>query len=116
MKRLSISVTDWQYAALEEIARLDETSMGHVARDCLRGLLPQLLEVTRFLHDPHTDRAGALTLADDMERAMSNILAQTRSGASESDEVAADAPPLRRFRNRPQPPSSNTGVNPPGKK
>mgnify|MGYP003831367739 CR=1 FL=1 len=105
MKRISISVSDWQLEGLTEVARLEESSVAQVARDCIRGVLPGLLEVTRFLHDPHTTSEGALTLANDMER----VMAKLSTGAAGSDEVADAAPP-RRFRNRIQPPSSNTGA------
>lgn len=99
-KRYTISVSDWQAAALEEIAALDEVSVSHVVRDCLRGMLPKLLDLTRFLHDPTTSSGDALALADDMER----LLARLSGGAVAGD--AGAAPPA-------SPPSSNTGAQSP---
>ena len=81
-KRYTITVDEWTAATLEEIALLDHVSVSHVIRDCIRGVLPSLLEVTRFLHDPHTTDAGSLRLAADMERMLAKIAGIAGAGAA----------------------------------
>lgn len=73
-KRISITFDAETTAALEEIAHLDRTSVARVVRDCVRGSLPAMLEVQRFLSDPHTTSDGALRLAADMESMLSRIV------------------------------------------
>lgn len=104
-KRYTISVTDWQASALEELAALDEVSVSHVVRDCLRGTLPKLLELSRFLHNPSTRPDDALHLVEDMERLLARF---ADVGAEVGDADAAPAPQRRL-----SPPSSNTGAQSP---
>ena len=107
MKRLAIGFPDDTYADLEEVARLEESSIAHVVRDCVRAVLPQLLEVTRFMEDPRRSKVDVLAFADQMDRALGLLAAASKvaSGDVEGDD---GKPP--RF--MPRPPSSNTGVNP----
>ena len=104
MKRISITVSDWQYASLVEIAALDQTSIANVARDCIRAMLPQLLEVSRFVYDPRNSPTDVLAFADQMERALG--LLQGGAGVGDADEV----PPASRRYPAKKPPASNTGA------
>ena len=90
-KRYTISVDEWTATTLEEVARLDHVSVAHVIRDCIRGVLPSLLEVTRFLHDPHTTDAGALRLAEDMEGMLAKIAGIAGAGAAGAGEPSQPA-------------------------
>lgn len=104
MKRISITVSDWQYDSLVEIAKLDQSSVANVARDCIRAMLPQLLEVSRFVYDPRNSPTDVLAFADQMERALGML--QGAAGVGTADEVA----PVRRVFPTKKPPSSNTGA------
>lgn len=104
MKRISITVSDWQYDALHELARLEQSSVANVARDCIRAMLPQLLEVSRFVYDPRNSPTDVLAFADQMERALG--LLQGGAGVGSADEV----PPARRQYPAKKPPTSNTGA------
>ena len=104
MKRISITVSDWQYESLVEVAKLDQTSVANVARDCIRAMLPQLLEVSRFVYDPRNSPTDVLAFADQMERALG--LLQGGTGVGAADEVP---PAFRRYPAK-KPPSSNTGA------
>jgi hypothetical protein len=105
MKRISITVSDDQYADLQEVAALDQTSIANVARDCIRATLPQLVQVSRFMYNPENSPQEVLAFADQMERALGML-----SGAVKASEAASPQPATRKFR-RPSPPSSNTGAN-----
>lgn len=84
--RLSITFDDWTMRTLEEVALLDRSSVARVVRDCVRGMLPQMAEVSRFLADPHTTDAGALRLAADMEGMLARIAAGL-AGVGPADEA-----------------------------
>lgn len=106
MKRLSVTVSDAQFDALQEIATLDQTSVANVVRDCVRALLPQLLDVSRFINDPRNSPQEVLAFADQMERALGII-----EGAA-VDRIAVVAEPVRKtFKPKVSPPSSNTGAH-----
>jgi hypothetical protein len=109
MKRMSISVTDWQYEALEYLATQTETSVAHIVRDALRGALPRLVELARFLEDPANSPHDALQVIEQMEALLGNL---APADAAESGVAAAAAPPPpRRFKKPTTPPSGNTGAH-----
>lgn len=105
MKRFSVSVSDQQYADLLEVATLDQSSISNVVRDCVRAVLPQLLDVTRFIHEPTRAPAEVLAFAEQMERALTMV-----SGSVVASEAASADPPRRKY-SRQKPPASNTGAN-----
>jgi hypothetical protein len=114
MNRISVSVTDWQLAALEEIAASEETSVAHVARQALRDQLPRLLAFARMMDSGSStdDAAEIVEVVDGLELLLGEHLHPGEplgdaAGVGEAD-VAAPPPP-RRF--RPRPPSTNRGVN-----
>lgn len=114
MNRISVSVTDWQLAALEEIAASEETSVAHVARTALRDQLPRLLEFSRLMSGEVTPETAAhvIELTDRLELQLGQNL-YPREGQGDAAGVAtgdvAAPPPPRHF--RPKPPSTNRGVN-----
>lgn len=106
MKRITVTVTDWQDVALHELSDLEEAPISYLVRQALNAMLPTQLELARFLRDPSTRPGDALAIADNMEALMKRI-----SGSGAGVAGGDEAPP--RARNRPvQPPSGNTGVNP----
>ena len=106
MKRLSVTVSDAQFEALQEIATLDQTSVANVVRDCIRALLPQLLDVSRFINDSRNTPQEILAFADQMERALGMI--EGAAGA----RIAGVAEPVRKvFKTKDSPPSCNTGAH-----
>jgi len=106
MKRISVTVSDAQYEALEEIATLDQSSLANVVRDCIRALLPQLLDVSRFINDSRNTPQEILAFADQMERALGMI--EGAAGA----RIAGVADPVRKvFKTKDLPPASNTGAH-----
>jgi hypothetical protein len=78
-KRFNVSVTEWQAAALEEIAAQQEVSVSHVIRTALRDQLPRLLALARFLEDPAADPDFALDVVNFMD------LSERRTGVREFD-------------------------------
>lgn len=72
--RISVSLPPTLHDSIAEIARLSEVSVGHVVRDALRGVIPSMLEVTKFLHDPHTTNEGKLLFAEDVEAVLARVL------------------------------------------
>lgn len=115
MNRISLSVTDWQLSALEEIAASEQTSIAHVARTALRDQLPRLLAFARMMDGglPRETVVEVIELTDRMELELGQHLyplegkSEGAAGVPTGDEAAP--PPPRRF--RPKPPSTNRGVN-----
>lgn len=116
MNRISLSVTDWQLAALEEIAASEQTSIAHVARTALRDQLPRLLAFSRMMDSPDMSTETVLEVVDLTDRLQLELgehlyplegKSEGAAGVPTGDEAAP--PPPRRF--RPRPPSTNRGVN-----
>jgi hypothetical protein len=78
-KRFNVTVTDWQAAALEELAAADEVSVSHIVRSALRDQLPRLLALSRFLADPAADPDYAREVIDFLDQS------ERRDGVREFD-------------------------------
>lgn len=108
MYRISVSVSEEQHRDLTRIAAMDQSSVANVVRDCIRAIVPQLLAVTEFIHDPRNSSVEVLAFADQMERTL-GLLAGASLGVAGVTEGDGATPPARR-RKPASPPSSNTGA------
>lgn len=106
MKRITVTVTDWQSAALHELSALDEAPISFLVRQSLNAMLPTQLELAKFLRNPTTSDEDAAALANQMD----SLLARFAGGGPAVPDGDEGPPPTRK---RPKkPPVGNTGVNP----
>lgn len=111
-KRFSVTVTDWQADALEQLARLREVSIGVVIRDSLRAQLPRTLAIAKYLENPGADRDQLLAMMESIDRAELELgftawePGWDAAGVATGDFAAPPPHPL----DTPEPPSSNTGA------
>ena len=103
--RLAIGFSRETYEGLSEIARLEQSSLASVVRDCVRTMLPQFLGVTRMIHDPANTPEQLADFADQMERAIN--LTSGLGGVPVGD---GSGPPDLPSKSPNQPPFSNRGV------
>lgn len=105
MKRITITVTDWQVDALHELSELEEAPISYLVRQSLNAMLPTQLELARFLKNPSTSPGDALAVVDQIESLMTRF-----GGGGPGVPTRDEGPP--RARNTPKkPPAGNTGVN-----
>lgn len=111
MKRITVTVTDWQAASLRELSELDEAPVSYLVRQALNAILPTQLELARFMRNPSTRPGDAVAIAEGMEAMLDRFRGGggvVPDGDGASPQAVNNLPEWR-----PGPPSGNTGVNQP---